>query len=98
GVMRSQRRAAAKSFVVDRRSDAGPLAANRAVRVAAQIEFAEFHFQRVEMDHAADQGLADAKKKLERLDRLDRSDNSRQHTKNAGFRTIRDRARRGRLG
>ena len=46
---------AAKLLVIDRLGDRRVFAANRAFRIAPQIEFAKFHFQRVEMQQPADQ-------------------------------------------
>src|SRR5579871_836729 len=64
-------RQAAELHVVDQLRDRRVVAADRALRVAAQLHLAELHRQRVEQQQPPGQGLAQPQNQLDRLDRLD---------------------------
>ena len=81
--------AGAKLFIIDRLENGRGITADRACRIAAQIELAEFHLQRVEVEKATGQGFACAEDQLQRLRRLDESDDSRQNAQHPGFRAAR---------
>ena len=62
--------------VVDVLGDRGGLAADRARRVAAELDLAELRHERVEEEQPADERLADAEAELQRLARLERADDA----------------------
>ena len=55
----------------------GHPAAERTLRIAAQIEFAQLHFQRIQVQQPRDQRIADADDQLERFDCLEHADDPR---------------------
>ena len=73
------------------------LAANRALRIAAQTDFAEAALECVVQEIAADERLADPEHELDRFRRLHRADDSGQDAEDAGFRAGRRELRRRRL-
>ena len=73
------------------------LAAERAVRVLADLDLAVGHLQRVVDHQPADQRLADAGEQLDRLGDLDRADRRAQHAEHAALGAGRDHAGRRRL-
>ena len=74
------------------------VAANRAFRVAPQLELAELHLQRVEVHQPAQQRHADADDQLDGLNGLHHADHARQHAQYAALRARRHHARRRRFG
>ena len=89
---------AAEFVVVDQLVNGAILAAHRAIRILAQLQFAELHAQRVEQQQTADEAVARAENQLDRFHRLDRADDSRQHAKHAAFGARRHQSRRRRFG
>src|SRR6266571_5780049 len=83
----------AEPLIVDVFGDRRMLAADRALRIAAQTDLAEAALERVVKKVSADEGLADPEKQLDRLRRLQSADDARQHAENSCFR-----ARRRELG
>jgi hypothetical protein len=55
---------AAELLVIDQLGNGGVLAAQRALGIAAQAEFAEFHFEGVEEQQPANEGTAFAEGEL----------------------------------
>src|SRR5580658_1335338 len=72
-------------------------AAERALRIFAQLEFAEAHGERVEEQQTAHERFTDADDELQRLGRLNRADDSGKHAEHAAFGARGDEARRRRL-
>ena len=64
-------------------------AAQRAVRVLSQPQFAKRHLERVEHKQAAGERRADADDRLDGLRRLQETDDPRQHAEDAGLLTRR---------
>src|SRR4051794_19604294 len=74
------------------------LAADRALRIAAQLDLVELGGERVEQQQAADEWIADPERELQRLVRLQRADHARQHPEHPALRARRRELRRGRRG
>src|SRR5712692_7613757 len=89
---------AAEFEVVDQLGNRRMRAAHRAVRIFAQLEFAEFHSESIKEQQASDEIVAAAENQLDRFHRLDGADDSGQDTENATFRAGRDKPRRRRFG
>src|ERR1700722_17853254 len=89
---------AAEFVVVDQLMDGAMLAAHRAIRILAQLQFAELHSQRIEQQQPADETVTPPENQLDRLHRLNRSDDSREHTEHAALSARRHKSRRRRLG
>ena len=89
---------AAELGVVNQLGDGAVCAAERAIGIFAQLQFAEAHGERIEKQQAADEMFAHADDELQRLGRLNRADDSRQHAQHAAFGAGRNEARRRRLG
>ena len=70
-------------LVVDVLGDAGVVAADRAILVAAELERAELHLKRIVLEEAADEGVAALEDDFDRLGRLERTDRTRQDAENA---------------
>ena len=75
----------AKAVVINGRGDRRMLAANRAMGIFAELEFAELELERVKMNQASDKRFADAQDQLDCLDRLHGSDHPRQYAQHAAF-------------
>src|SRR5437667_5009280 len=73
------------------------IAANRALRILAQLQLAEAHPQRVVKQQPADQRLADPQDELYSFGCLDQSDGARQDSQHAALGAARHQARRWRL-
>src|SRR6266545_4936463 len=71
-------RAAAERLVVDQLLDGRVVAAERALRIAADLDLAELHRQRIVEEQAVHQWLAQPQDQLHRLGRLDDPDHPRQ--------------------
>ena len=89
---------AAERVVVDQPGDGRVLAAERAVRVLADLQLAVLHLEGVVDHQPADQRVADAGEQLDRLVDLDRADAGAEHAEHAALGAARDHARRRRLG
>src|SRR5215831_1402624 len=74
------------------------LAAQRALRVAPQLDFAETHAERVVGEETADQRLTDAQEQLHRLGGLHDADDAWEHAQDAGLASGGDEAGRWRRG
>ena len=72
-------RHAAELLVVDQLGDGRMVAAHRAFRIAAQLQLAEAHGQRVVQHQAADQRLADAQDQLHGFGGLNQADDAGQN-------------------
>src|SRR6266446_6646609 len=96
--LRLGRGAVAEQLVINWRRNARSLAADRALRIAADIKFAKLYLERIEMEQPPDQRLADIEDELERFISLQRADDPRQHAEHPCFRAVRHRAGRRRLG
>src|SRR5438445_1510663 len=70
----TRRRDAAELVVVDQFGHSRVGAADRALRIFAQLQRAEAHAQGVDQEKSADQRLTDAKDQLDRLGALDHAD------------------------
>ena len=74
------------------------VAADGALRIAAQFQFAELHVERVEQQQAADERSAFAERELQNFRGLDAADDAGQHAEHAAFRATRHHAGRRRFG
>src|SRR5581483_9151760 len=83
--------------VVDVLGDRWRLAADRAVRVAAQLHLGERGSERVEEEQPAGERLADPERELDRLVRLQRADDAGQHAEHAALGAARSELWRRRL-
>src|SRR5580704_10139900 len=72
-------------------------AAERAIGIFAQLEFAEAHGERVEEQQTADERFADADDEFQSFGCLNRADDSGQHAEHAAFGARGHEARRRRL-
>src|SRR5215813_4424504 len=63
------------------------VAADRAIRVLAQLQFAEAQAPGVEQKQPIDHDIGRAENDLNRLVRLDRADDARQHSEHSAFGT-----------
>src|SRR5580658_1180395 len=88
---------AAEFGVINQLGDRRMSPANGAIRIFPQLQFAEFHGQRVEQEQAADERLALADNQLKRLGSLNRSHDSRQDAQHSAFGARWDQARRRRF-
>src|SRR5712692_2082988 len=75
----------AEPLVIDVIGDRWMLAADRALRIAAQTDLAEAALERVVQEVPADERLADPEKQLDRLRCLQRADDARQDAEYSGF-------------
>src|SRR5258706_11789746 len=75
----------AEALVVDLVGDRRVLAADRALRIAPQLDLAERRLERVEEQVAPDERLADREEQLQRFVRLDRADDTGEQTEHAGL-------------
>src|SRR3712207_5802536 len=91
-------RDAAELLVVDELCDRRVLAADRAVRVLAQLHLAEAHAEGVVEQEASDQGLPDPEYELDGLGGLDRAYSARQYPEHPALGAARDEAGGRRLG
>src|ERR1700733_10086853 len=73
------------------------IAAHRAFRIPAQLQFTESHSQRVVQNQAADQGLADSQNQLYRFGGLNQSNGSGQNAKYTALGAARNQTRRWRF-
>src|SRR5262245_48154172 len=89
---------AAELLVIDERLDGRVVAAHRAARVAANLEFLELHLESVIEHEPADERRAFAQDNLDRLGRLDAADEAGEYAQDASFSAARHFARRRRLG
>ena len=69
-----------------------------ALRIAAEAEFAEFHFERVEEEQAADERTALAEGEFQDFRGLDGADDAGQNAQDAAFGATGDHAGRRRFG
>src|SRR5208282_4188467 len=76
---------AAKFVVIDELVNGAMLAAHWTSRIFAQLEFAEFHAERIEEQQPANEALAAAKNQLDGFHRLDGTDDARQHAQHAAL-------------
>src|SRR6185437_1097478 len=76
---------AAELLIVDELSDSRIDAADRALGVLAELEFAETHIQRVNEQKPPDQRLAFAEDELDHLGRLHHAHEPRQNAEHAAF-------------
>src|SRR5262249_1535703 len=88
---------AAELLVVDQLRDRRPVAADRALRVAPDLELAERHLHRVVRRQPAEERLALAQDQLHRLGRLDAADQAGQDAEDAALGAARYFAGRRRL-
>src|SRR5581483_918999 len=79
----------AERLVIDKPPLRGILAADRALRVLADLQNSHIVVirQRVKINHPADKRMARAEQELDRLERLDRSDKARKRAQHPGFST-----------
>ena len=91
-------RDAAELLVVDELGDGGVVAADRALGILAQLEFAEAHVERVDEQQAADERLALAEDELDDLSGLNDADQAGKNAQHAALGATGDQARRRRLG
>ena len=96
--MADGRRGAAECLVVNELGDGRVLAAEGALGVAPELEFAELHVQRVEQEQAVEERSALAEDELQNLGGLDEADDAGQHAEHAALGAARDRAGRRRFG
>ena len=89
---------AAELVVVDQLVDRAMLAAHRAIRILSQLQFAEFHAERIEEQQAADEAVACAENQLDRFHRLNGADDAGQHAEHSAFGARRNESRRRRFG
>src|SRR5919204_1461906 len=75
----------AEALVVDVLRDRRMLAADRALRIAAEAHLAEAALQRVVQKIPSDERIADPEKELDRLGGLHGADDSRQNAEHAGL-------------
>ena len=73
------------SFVVYQLGDRRILAANRAIGILAQLEFAELHAERVDQQQTPDQRIACAENQLDDFGGLDHADQSRKNAQHSAF-------------
>src|SRR3984885_13417917 len=83
---------AAELVVVDQFGDGWVGAADRAVRILAQLQGTETHAQRIDQKQAADEGFADAENQFDGFGRLDDTEEARQDAEHAAFGTGGDEA------
>ena len=88
---------ATELVVVDQLGDRRVVAAHRALRIAADLEFLERHLESVVEQQPADERGAFAEDQLDRLRRLDAADQTRQNAEHSPLRTARHFAGRRRL-
>ena len=87
---------AAEVLVVNELGDSRVLAAEGALGIAPQLEFAELHVERVEQEQAVEERGAFAEDELQNLGGLDEADHAGQHAQHAALGAARDGAgRRG---
>src|ERR1700722_3289851 len=70
------------------------LAAHRAIRIFAQLQFAEFHSKRIKEQQTSGETVAFAQNQLDRFHCLDRSDDPWQNSEYAAFGAGRNESRR----
>src|SRR3954452_7201843 len=85
---------AAERLVVDELADGRVVAAERALRIAADLDLAELHRQGIVQKQAIHQRLAQPQNQLDRLGRLDHADHAWQRPQHTGLGAARHRARR----
>ncbi len=88
---------AAELLVVDELGDGGVEAADRALGILAQLEFAEAHVERVDQQQPADERIALAENQLDDLGGLDDADQPRKNAQHAALGATGNQARRRRL-
>ena len=84
-------------LVVDEFLDRGVIAADRALGILAQLQFAEAHAERIDQQQAADERVAFAQNELDDLSGLDDADQAGQNAQHAAFSATRHQAGRRRL-
>src|SRR4029077_12728712 len=84
-------------FVIDEFSHSGVSSANHAIRILAQLEFAELHAQRIHQQQPPDQRLAAAKNQLNGFRRLDQAYQAGQNAEHAALGARRHKPWRWRL-
>src|ERR1017187_8823256 len=89
---------AAEHFVIAQFLDGWMFAADGALRVAAEFQFAELHVERVEQQQSPDERTALADGELQNFRRLDAADNAGQHAEHPAFRAAWHHAGRRRFG
>src|SRR5215475_6643392 len=75
----------AEFVVVDEFGDGRICAADRAVRILTQLQFAELHGKCVEKQQTAYEAISAADDELDRLHGLNRADDAGQNAKHASF-------------
>src|SRR5208283_3304305 len=88
---------AAELLIIDQLGDGRLVAADRASRIAADLELTEAHLQRIIKHQPADQRLALAEDQLDRFSRLDAADETRKDAQHPTLSTARHFPRRRRL-
>src|SRR5689334_21308643 len=88
----------AESLIIDVALDARRVAAHRARRIAAQLELAELHLERVVGHDAPRQGVPFAEDDLDRLGGLQGADDAAQDAEHSGLLARWCEVRRRRLG
>src|SRR5262249_31599694 len=87
----------AEFIVVDQLGDRRMLAARRAVGILAQLQFAEFHAQRVDQQEPPDERVACTKDQLDDLCRLHHPHEAGENSKHSAFGAGWNESRRWRL-
>src|SRR6266849_2116649 len=88
----------AELVVVDQLGNRPVIAANGALGILAQFQFAESHAKSVVQQEAADQWLADSEDELHSLGSLNQSDGAGENSEHPAFGATRHQAGRRRLG
>lgn len=81
---------AAELVVVDEFRDGGVFAADGALRIFAELELLELHFEGIEVEEASHEGIADAANQFDGFDGLDDADDAGEHAEHAAFSAARD--------
>ena len=97
GCARRWRSTPQNCVVVDELVDRRMVAADRALGIAAQLQLAEAHLQRVVQEQPADERLAGSENQLDRFGGLDDADDARQDAQHAALGAARHQSRRRRL-
>src|SRR6516164_5218448 len=91
-------RDSAEFLIVDELGDGRMIAADRAIGITPQFQFAELHSEGVVEDQAPDQRLARAEDQFHGFGGLDQSNGSRQNSEYSAFRAAWYQPGRRRLG
>ena len=88
---------AAELVVVDEFRDGRVFTANGALWILAEFELLELHFERIEVEEASHEGIADAANEFDGFDCLDDADHPWEYAEHAAFSATGDHARRRRF-